>query len=486
MGLQLVEQLVQDFRLGVRNLLKRPAFAIVAAGSLALGIGAATAMYSVIHAVILDPFPYKDVDHLFSIQVRDLAGRRNRLYYSVDQYLEFARRSSIFEGVIASTISDVLWTGSGEPRNLRGNHVTMNTFEVLGVPPLLGRVVTPRDEQGDADPIAILGYRFWQRQFGGDPGILGRRLQLNGKIRTVVGVMPPRFMWRGADVYLPVVFHTGEITEGVRFVHVLGRLKPGVTAAQAEADLRPIVTDLRRQAPADFPDQWTVGLLSFKETFPSGIREQLWILFGAVGLLLLISCVNVSNLLLSKATARSREMAIRTSLGATRSRVIRQLLMESLVLSLVGGLVGIVFAYAGLKGILAMVPSNTIPDEAQISLNGAVLLFTMGLSFAASLIFGLAPALQMAGQDPIRSLRQRGHGDSGGLRQRLLRGGLVVSEVALSLMLLVGASLMTRTLVKITNLNLTVHPDRVLLMTIPLSEQRYPTPERRNCSWGAC
>jgi putative ABC transport system permease protein len=474
-----IEQSSQDLRLGVRNLLKRPGFAIVAAGSLALGIGAATAMYSVIHAVILDPFPYKDVAHLDSIQVRDLAGRGYRAYYTTDQYLEFARRSTIFEGVIASTISDVLWTGAGEPRRLRGNYCTMNTFDIMGVPPLLGRVITPHDAGPGADPIAILGYKFWQREFGGNPDAIGRRLELNGKIRTVVGVMPPRFMWRGADVYLPVIFHTGEITEGVTMVHVLGRLKPGVTPAQATADLTPIVDDLRRQRPRDFPEKYTVGLLSFAETFPSGIREQLWILFGAVGLLLLIACVNVSNLLLSKATARAREMAVRASLGATRIRVIRQLLAESLVLALAGGALGVAVAFAGLRGIMAMVPPYSIPDEADVSLNGAVLLFTVGVSCLASLVFGIAPALHMAGQSPITTLRQSGRGDGGSPRQKLLRGALVVCEVGLSLMLLVGASLMTRTLAKVMNLDLTMKPEQVLVMRVPLAEQRYPTAEKR-------
>lgn len=474
-----VDQFMQDVRLGIRGLLKRPGFAAVAAGSLALGIGASTAMFSVIHGVILDPFPYKDVDHLTSILVRDLEGRRNRTYYNVDQYLEFARRSTIFEGVIASTISDVVWTGSGEPRNLRGNHVTMNTFDVMGVPPLIGRVVNANDSAPGAEPIAILGYRFWQRQFGGDPSVLGQRMQMNGKIRQVVGVMPKRFMWRGADVYLPVIFHTGEVTEGVRDVHVLGRVKPGVTAVRAEADLKPIVDDLKRQNPNMFAQKYSVGLLSFKETFPSDITEQLWILFGAVGLLLLISCVNVSNLLLSKASSRAREMAVRTSLGASRGRVIRQLLAESLALSLVGGALGVALAFGGLRAIIAMVPPNTIPDEAEISLNGAVLAFTVGLSVIASLLFGLAPALHMAGQSPITTLRVTGRGDAGSARQRLLRAALVVCEVALSLMLLVGASLMTRTLAKITSLDLPMRPDRVLAMRIPLSDRRYPTPERR-------
>jgi predicted permease len=286
--------------------------------------------------------------------------------------------------VIASTISDVLWTDGAEPQRLRGNHGTPNTFQVMGVPPLLGRTIVPEDGKPDAAPVAVLGYKFWQRQFGGDPNVLGRRLRLNDQVRTVVGVMPKRFMWRGADVYLPIVFRRGQVVEGVRFVHLLGRLKPGVTAAQAEADLRPIIADLKQREPAQFPDRWQVSLLSFKETFPSSIRENLWILFGAVGLLLLIACANVSNLLLAKAGARQKEMTVRAALGASRARLIRQLLTESLILAVIGGVLGVLLAVWGLRAILALVPPNTIPDESEIALNRPVLLFTLLVSVLTS------------------------------------------------------------------------------------------------------
>ena len=468
-----------DLKFAYRQLLKHPGFTAVAVLTLALGIMATTAMYSVIYAVVLDPFPYKDVDNLMSVKVWDPAQQGYRTGYSTDQFLEIAERSSIFEGVIASTISDIVWTGDGDPQRLRGNYGTPNTFQVMGVPPLLGRTIVPSDGAPEAEPVVLLGYRFWQRQFGGDPSVVGRPLRLNDKVRTVVGVMPKRFMWRGADVYLPIVFERGRVVEGVRGVHLLGRLKPGVTPAQAEADLRPIIEDLKQREPAQFPDKWQVGLLSFKESFPSSIRENLWILFGAVGLLLLIACANVSNLLLSKASARQKEMAVRAALGASRARLLRQLLTESLMLAVAGGALGVVLASVGLQAILNLVPPNTIPDESEIALNTPVLIFTLAVSALTSVVFGLAPALHTCTHDLANSLREAGRGVAGSIRQALLRKSLMVAEVALSLMLLVGASLMIRTFLAMQDIDLGFRADRLLTMRVPLSEQRHPDAQHR-------
>ncbi len=273
MALSPIEQTLRDLRYGTRSLLKSPGFSALAVLSLAVGVMATTVIYSVLHAVVLDPFPYKDVDRLSSVRVTGETQRGFRTYYSVDQFLEIADRSTIFDGVIASTISDVLWVGDGDPQRLRGNHGSFNTFDVMGVPPLIGRTPTREDAAPGAAPVVVLGYRFWQRQFGGDPGVLGRQLRLNDVMRTVIGVMPKRFMWRGADVYLPLAFTRGQAIEDVRQVHLLGRLKPGVTPAQAEADLRPIIADLKKREPDQFPDKWRVGVLPFTETFPSGITQ---------------------------------------------------------------------------------------------------------------------------------------------------------------------------------------------------------------------
>jgi putative ABC transport system permease protein len=470
---------LRDLRYAARSLARTPAFTLLAVVSLALGIMATTAIYSVLHAVVLDPFPYKDVDRLMSVRVWNVARGGYRTNYSVNQFVEIAERSQIFDGVIASTISEVLWTGDGEPRRLRGNHGTFNTFEVMGVRPLLGRTPDASDARPGADPVTVLGYRFWMRQFNGDASIVGRRLQLNGISRTVIGVMPKRFMWRGADVYLPVAFARGTTPENVRNVHLLGRLKPDVTPAQIEADLKPIVGDLKTREPQAFPDEWRVSVASFEQTFPSSIAGDIWVLLGAVGLLLLIACANVSNLLLSRANQRQREMTVRAALGASRRRIVGQLLTESLLLALAGGAIGTALAYQGLPAILALVPPNTIPDEAEIAINTPVLIFSLAVSALTSVLCGLVPALHSARRDVATALRDAGRGLSGGSRQAIMRRALVVGEVALAIVLLSGSSLLLRTFVTMRRADLPVPPEQMLIVRVPLPQQRYPDAARR-------
>ncbi len=468
-----------DARLAVRQIRRTAGLSATAILSIALGIGAATAIFSVVHGVIIDPFPYRDVDSLVSIAVRNPAQRGARTGYTVDQFLEIQRRSRIFTGLTVSTISDVLWAGAGDPQQLRGNHTTFHGLELMGVAPVAGRIFTEADGADNAESVCVLGYRFWQRQFGGDSAVVGRTLTLNGKQRTVVGVMPPRFMWRGADVYLPVHFRQGESPEGVRYTHVLGRLRPGVTAAEAETDLRPIIEDLSRSEPGAFPEKFRVGLMTFAETFPSGIRRELYLLLASVGLLLLIACANVSNLLLARGLARGTEMAVRLSVGAPRGRLISQLLTESVVLALVGCALGVLLAWVGMKAILTVVPPFTIPDESEVRIHLPVLGFSLGLTVLSALIFGLGPAIAATKSNLTDALRSGGKGAVAGRGHGLARGALVVTEVALSVVLLTSAGLMVRSLLAAEGEELGIRTNSLLTLRVPLSTTRYPESGKR-------
>jgi predicted permease len=474
----LLETTWTDLRYAVRALARSRGVALTAVLSLALGIGAATVIFSVVHAVVIDPFPYRDPDTLMSVIARGPNNTGLGGYYETDDFLDIAEHNTIFDGVIASTISDVTWTGGGDPERLRGNFVTTNTFDVMGVPPLVGRPITREDGRPGAPPVVVLGYRFWQRRFAGNPGVLGLTMRLDDTVRTVVGVMPRRFMWRGADVYVPVVFHRGEVTAGVRAVHLLGRLRPGVTAAEAEADLRPVLTRIwRREHDTAASASFSIQLLSFAESFRSDLADTLWVLLGAVGLLLLIACANVSNLLLARASARERELAIRAALGADRWRIGRQMLAEGLVLAMVGGVLGIACAYAGLAAVLSLIPADTIPDESYVRMNTPVLVFAVIVSSVCTMLVGVLPAVQAARRDvagPLKDARAVTGGGRAGARS-----ALVVLEVSLSVVLLVGAAMMVRSLMGLVEKDLGLPADRVLTMRVPLAERRYPTVERR-------
>ncbi|MBI3207278.1 MAG: ABC transporter permease [Candidatus Solibacter usitatus] len=474
----LLRAVTQDARFGMRELLRNKGFTATALLSLSLGIMAATAMYSVIYGVVIEPFPYKDVDNLVTIAIRNPEQRGWRGNYNTDEYAELARRATIFDGVAASTISDVLWMSNGEPQRLRGNHISVNGFDVMGVPALLGRTVSASEELPETK--VVLGYRFWVRQFGGNTSIAGTTLILNGRPRTIVGVMPPRFMFRGADVYLPLAYRPGEETEGVNSVQITARRKKGITDAHAQTDIDPIIRDLASRFPQRYPPKWRIELITFKETFPSGIREILWMMFGAVALLLLIACANVSNLLLARASSRGREMAMRAALGAGRGRLMRQLFTESLLLGMMGGALGIAGSWGGLRAIMAVVPAGVIPDESEVLLNLPVLGFSFALCLVTTLLFGLAPALHASGGVLANPLREAGRGQAGSRRMGRFRDLLVVAELSLAIVLLAGAGFYLHTLLRLYNAPLVVGVENRLTMRLPLSAQRYPTVEKRS------
>jgi putative ABC transport system permease protein len=470
--------ILQDLRYGARELRKNPTFTITAGLSLAFGIMAATAMYSVIYGVVLDPFPYKDIDNLVSIAIRNPEQRGWRTSYSVDEYVELSRRSTIFEGIAASTISDVVWSTQGETRSLRGNHISNNGFDVMGVPALHGRAVTARDE--DPETKAILGYQFWIRQFAGDPSVVGSTLTLNGRPRTIVGIMPPRFMFRGADVYVPLDYaKAGPNPEGVNSMILTARRKAGVTAAQATTDIDPIVRDMAQKMPARYPPTWKIELITFKDTFPTSWANTLWILFGAVGLLLLISCANVSNLLLARASARQSEISMRAALGASRGRLFRQLLTESLLLGIGGGVLGMAGSWAVIRMILAVVPSDLFPAEAEVTLNLPVMFFNGIICLLTTMLFSLAPALHGSVGDAGCTLKEAGRGVGSSRKMNWLRSGLVVGEISLAIALLSIAGLFLHTLQRLHSTELVVGTADRLVVTIPLPQDRYSNSEQR-------
>jgi len=470
--------LMQDLRYALRQLRKNPGFALTAVLTLALGIGATTAVFSVAYGVLIDPFPYKDVHTLATPKLCTPDWPRCFwTVYNSEQFNEIVQKTDIFNGVTASTISDVALTGGPEPQRLRGNYITANTFEVLGAQPILGRASTPDDVLPGHGEVALLSYRFWQSHFGGSPSVLGRVFNFNGNPRTIIGVMPPRFLWRGGDVYLPVDMTNSEQVQGQRYFALVGRLKPGITDAQASAELQPIFNDFAKTDPMRWPKNARIGIMPFNEMFQSNLAGTLYLLLGSVFVLLLIACVNVSSLLLARAVNREHEFVVRSAIGASRYRLARCALTESLLLAVVALPLSLAFAYAGLQATLRIVPTETIPDEAVVTMNIPVLLVSVGIALFTILLFGLAPAWHSA--NPRMAAALSSVRSSGSRAQRRLLSGFVVTEIALSLALLMLAGLMVRSLIAVESVPLPFPPDHTLTMRIPLTEQRYPTPDSR-------
>ncbi|MGB2623086.1 MAG: ABC transporter permease [Candidatus Acidiferrum sp.] len=473
----------QDFRYAGRNLRKSPGFAVVAIITLALGIGASTAIFSVIENVLMEPFPYPDAKHFVSVQIHDTERNEpgGRGGYSGPEYLDYVAQNHVFDRVIANDQMDVLYTyGEGTDR-FSGSVVTPGTFEFLGMPALLGRVMQPADYEPSAPPVFVLRYKTWVNRFNADPAILNKNFVLNGTSRTLIGIMPPRFGLGDADVWIPEKPSHGDTTPTLgfnRYWFLLGHLKPGVTEREAQADLTVVAERLSKVYPKDYPKHFTVEIQSLTDLVVGRFRTTLYIVLAAVGLLLLIGCGNVANLLLARATTREKEFAIRAALGAGRWRLVRQLLVESLILAIGGAGLGALLAWGGLKSLIAITPPEIIPAEASIRLNGVVLLFTLVVSVATALVFGLVPALQSARRDLNDPLRDSGKGVSGGFRHGRLRDAVVVLEVALSLALLVGAGLLMRSFVALHEVHLGLQPDHILVARLPLPHDRYKTADQ--------
>src|SRR6266852_1092545 len=481
----LMGTLGQDLRYALRNLGKTPGFAIVAMITLALGIGASTAIFSVIDNILMEPFPYPDAQRFMSVQIHDAERTEpgGRGGFSGPEFLDYVEQNHIFDRVIANDQTDVLYRAGEGTQRFDGNFVTPGTFEFLGMPALIGRVMQPADYEPGAPPVFVLRYKTWVKSFGADPGIVNKSFVLNGESRTLIGIMPPRFGWGDADMWIPAKPSraAGGKTVAGAFQQrwwMLGHLKPGVTVKEAEADLTVVAKRLATVFPTEYPKRFTVQMESLSNAVVGRFKATLYIVLAAVGLLLLIGCGNVANLLLARATTREKEFAIRSALGANRWRLIRQLLVESLILAVGGAAVGTLLAWGGLKSLVALMPQDIIPAEAVIRLNTPVLLFALGVGVMTALVFGLVPALKAARKDINDPLRDSGKGISGGFRHGKLRNAVVVLEVMLSLMLLVTAGLLMRSFVALRDVKLGLQPDHIFVARLPLPVERYRTADQ--------
>jgi putative ABC transport system permease protein len=472
-SLPFIENLLFDLRYAVRTLLKSPGFAFVAIATMAMGIGATTAIYSVIDATLLHPLPYPNPSELVRIH-DDLSGIGARDVGMSMPELRDLRGSGIFQYASIYGFGSVNLTGSSQPARIAFRPVTPDYFAVLGVSAQLGRTFNPSDTTPGFNLEVVISDGLWKRAFGADPHILGKTLRLDNDVYHVVGVMPPGFRDQGqsndernTELWAATGFAGDPAPPPTRsqrlLLGVIARLKPGLSNETAQQHLDVLIASLKKQYPADYPSQaeWTVRLVPLKETVIGGIRQSLILLFGAVGLVLLISCVNVANLLLARAGARGREIAVRQALGASRTRLIRQLLTESLLLFLLGGIAGFAILFSTRQFLLRFIP-DSLPRINDISINWGLLVFAVAVSVTAGIIFGLAPAWLASRLDLTGTLRQEGRGSGGSTQRSRARRILVISELALSLMLMVAAGLLLRSFWDLFKVQLGFNPSHVM------------------------
>jgi putative ABC transport system permease protein len=483
-GLPFLETTWRDVVYGTRMLRKNPGFTIVAVVTLALGIGGITAIYCVIECAVLHPVPYADSHRLLVLFSRDTRhpGGIGPAWISDAEFLDFQEQNQVFDEVLGGSWKDDLLTGTEAPEYIETFLVTCNTFRVLGIPPLMGRPLTPEDARPGAPPVVVLSYKVWRNKFGGDPEIIGRTIVLNHQSNVIVGVMPPRFEWTlGPSFWRPATLTRGKPSNYFGKFMLVGRLKPSVSIQQATADVAVLVKRFAAIYPEEHPRESSFGVDSLARYLTGEeFRNTLYLLLAGVGLLLLIACMNVANLLLARATAREKEFAIRAALGASRGRLFSQFLVESLLLAFGGTILGWLLAWAVLAGLVTIIPPWEIPNEAVIRINSSVLLFTLGTTIVSVLLFGMAPALLAAGKNLQEPLKAGASGGGDSIRHRKLRNLLVVSEVALSLVLLTGAGLLIRSFFVLRHIELGYNPENVLQLVFPLGGERYKTLEQKS------
>jgi predicted permease len=467
-GFQLLENLARDLRFGFRSLLKNRGLSSIAILALTLGIGATTVMFSVIHSVVVDALPYKNFDRSVVFKVQNLANAgawKGRDYFIPGETRAFRQQNHVFEDTIAyNGIRLVYDSGKSARYWPRGEVVTANTFDFLGVAPLLGRALSREDGRPDAPPVFVMNYHFWQSEFAGDPKILNTTFVLDGKPTTLVGIMPQRFNAFRANFWLPT---SDDRASG----SIMGRLKPGVSIQAAGADLDAIAHLYQKANPVGpfaLPEKFSIVPQTLLDSMIGGFKKTLYGLLAAVLLLLLIACSNVANLLLARATAREREMVMRSTLGASRSRLIQQLFVESFALAAAASIAGCALAYFGLKIVAALIPAGTLPAETVIRMNAPVLFLTLAMTILTTILCGLAPALHIVRGDPQPRLTGSSKGAGPTFRHGKLRGALVIGEVALSIVLLIGAGLLMRSFLVLTRVDLGFDPKNVLYFQLSL------------------
>jgi putative ABC transport system permease protein len=479
-GVRIINELAQDLRYGLRQLRRNPGFTALAILTLALGLGATTAMFSIIYCVFVVPFPFAHSHRLVTLVSwnKKVEGQFGAAQLSASELEEYRKQTDVFDGVAGASFERVLVTGISLPESWIGSRVTGNYFRLLGAPPLLGREITAQDDKTGAPAVAVLGYTAWQSTFGGDPKVLGRTLVLNQQPATIIGVMPRRF---GGKVWISTGLPgTVSASGGVPF-EMTARLRAGVSLEQAQAEVAALSRRFASAYPKDHPPDMAFAIRRLDRDVRQYDGPWL-VLLGAVGLLLLIACVNMANLLLARATARDRETAIRAALGATRGRLVRQFVVESLLLAFSGAALGCLLAAGLLASIWPMLHSAFgyyIRPETVIRINGPVLLFTLGAAILSTLLFGLAPALLATRrniQEPLKTSGTRTGADRGHQR---LRSVLVVGEVTLSLVLLTGAGLLIHNFFVSRRVSLGYNPDNVLFATVPLPENQYKTVDQK-------
>ncbi len=477
-----MQTLIQDLRYGARMLLKNPGFSLIAVLTLAIGIGANTAIFTVVDAALLRALPYQSPERLFHVWERTPQQQEfTQREFSYPDYQDY-QQNNVFDGLAAYTGGSVLLTGRGEATRIISPRASANFFSLLGVKPLLGRTFEAGEDKPGTARVAVLTYGLWQRRFGGDPNIVGQTLALDDGNCTVVGVLPASFHFALQPGEMWLAYQPNERQLTRRYLHgtrLIGRLRSGVSVEQAKADLGIIANRIA----AEYKDSHAgtiVTLLPLQEQITGSIKPLLLALTGAVGLVLLMVCANVASLLLSRSLSRQKEIAVRTALGATGKRIIRQLLTEAALLSLLGGIGGVLIAYWSLDALVTLFPDNQrnfMPFLQSLHLDAGVLMFALGISLMTGIVFGLAPAMQTARVDLHEALKEGARTSSSAARQRL-RSGLVVTEIALAVVLLVGAGLMLKSLWRLMQTNLGFDPQHVLTLTLVLPPSKYAEPNR--------